>query len=112
MSGSVALIVRPATPADAAALVDIYRPYVEATVVSFEATTPSVAEFTTRIEKVLSKWQWLVAEHEGVTVGYAYGSPIVNEPHISGRWRYRLTSTLPTTAKELAGRSMGACLRI
>lgn len=68
------LIIRQALPNDAQALSDIYRPYVETTAVSFEAVAPSVTEFTGRIAKALSKWQWLVAERDGVVVGYAYGS--------------------------------------
>jgi L-amino acid N-acyltransferase YncA len=37
--------IRPATETDAIALLAIYRPFVEASVVSFETVTPSVEEF-------------------------------------------------------------------
>ena len=68
------LIIRSAVEADAAALLAIYRPFVESTAVSFETVVPTVEEFATRIAKALTGWQWLVAEQEGQCIGYAYGS--------------------------------------
>jgi L-amino acid N-acyltransferase YncA len=41
--------VRAASAADAAACVDIYRPYVRGTVISFETAVPSVEEMAGRI---------------------------------------------------------------
>ena len=67
--------IRPATPDDAASLLEIYRPYVEGTAVSFETETPSVQAFADRIDKALNGWAWLVAEEDGQCVGYAYGGP-------------------------------------
>lgn len=66
--------IRPATVADAPALVELYRPYVEQTAVSFETECPGVDAFATRIAKVLTKWDWIVAEVEGRCAGYAYGT--------------------------------------
>jgi L-amino acid N-acyltransferase YncA len=66
--------IRTATEADAAALLAIYRPFVESTAVSFETVAPTVEEFAARIDKVLAGWQWLVAIRDGQCVGYAYGS--------------------------------------
>ena len=66
--------IRPATEADAAALLAIYRPFVEASAASFEAIVPTVEEFAARIRKALTGWQWLVAEEDGQSIGYAYGS--------------------------------------
>ena len=66
--------IRPARISDAEALLAIYAPFVEHTSVSFETAPPSVDEFAHRIEKVLGRWQWLVAEDDGRCVGYAYGS--------------------------------------
>lgn len=67
------LTIRQATEADAAALLRIYAPYIEATPVSFETVVPDVGEFAARISKSLSRWQYLVAERDGVVAGYAYG---------------------------------------
>jgi len=68
------LKIRQATEADTPAVLAIYAPYIESTPVSFETAVPAVEEFAGRIAKSLSKWQWLVAERDGVIAGYAYGS--------------------------------------
>jgi phosphinothricin acetyltransferase len=67
-------VIRPATVADAPALLAIYRPYVERTAVSFETEPPTVEQFAARIAKSLEGWAWLVAEVDGVCAGYAYGT--------------------------------------
>jgi phosphinothricin acetyltransferase len=69
------LTIRTATESDAAELLEIYRPHIEDSVVSFETTVPSVAEFAERIVEYASRWSWLVAEEDGRCAGYAYGSP-------------------------------------
>ncbi len=67
------MIVRDAdAQRDAAACAAIYAPYVSDSVASFEARPPSAAEMMGRITAAHA---WLLAEHEGVVVGYAYGSP-------------------------------------
>jgi len=66
--------IRQATPADAPALLEIYRPYVESTAVSFELLTPTIEEFADRITKALAGWEWLVAELEDRCIGYAYAT--------------------------------------
>lgn len=72
------ITIRTADPDnDAAALVEIYRPYVEKTAISFEYTTPSVEEFRERMKRTLEKYPYLVAESDGKIVGYVYVSPFV-----------------------------------
>jgi len=67
------MIIRNADPQrDAAPCAAIYGPYVSDSVASFEARPPSVEEVAVRIGAAHA---WVVAEHEGVTLGYAYGSP-------------------------------------
>jgi phosphinothricin acetyltransferase len=68
------LLIRPATEADAPSLLAIYGPSVEATATSFETVVPTVEEFAARISRALAGWQWLVAECNGQSFGYAYGS--------------------------------------
>lgn len=65
-------IIRVAEIEDAETLLEIYKPYVENTVITFEYEVPSVEEFEKRIEKVLKKYPYLVAELNGEIVGYAY----------------------------------------
>ncbi len=59
---------------DAVVLVAIYAPYVEKTAITFKYDVPSVEEFFGRIEKTLERYPYLVAEEEGVILGYAYAS--------------------------------------
>ena len=63
---------RPVKPCDAAALVEIYRPYVEVRTASLEYDTPSVAEFTRRIETISAEFPYIVCELDGRIIGYAY----------------------------------------
>lgn len=64
--------IRVATLEDAKTLVEIYTPYVEKTVITFEYEVPSVEEFKGRMAHVLEKHPYLVAERDGEIVGYAY----------------------------------------
>ncbi len=66
--------IRQARHADAAAMLAIYRPFIEHTVVSFETEVPSVQEFAERVEATQRAHEWLVAELDGAVLGYAYGS--------------------------------------
>lgn len=69
--------IRAARADDAAALLEIYAPYVEETAISFECETPTVEQFRERIEKTLKKYPYLVAGLDGKPVGYAYTGPFV-----------------------------------
>ena len=66
--------IRLITAGDAEATLNIYRPYVENTIISFEYEVPSLEEWQSRIATNTAKYPWLVCEHEGNIVGYAYGS--------------------------------------
>jgi L-amino acid N-acyltransferase YncA len=64
------MIVRYADPQrDGAACAAIYGPYVSGSVVSFEALPLTVEEMSSRIS---AAYAWVIAEREGVTLGYAY----------------------------------------
>ncbi|MCG8434606.1 MAG: N-acetyltransferase family protein [Gammaproteobacteria bacterium] len=73
---STALLIRPALETDAAALLEIYRHYVENTAISFEMQVPGVEEFKARIAKVIVDKSWLIAETNGVCTGYAYATSL------------------------------------
>lgn len=66
--------LRPATEADAAALLDIYAHYVRHTAITFEWEVPTLDDFAQRIRSITAHYPYLVAEHDGVPVGYAYAS--------------------------------------
>ena len=60
---------------DAAALLDIYRPYVEETAITFEYEVPSLEEFTERIKSISAKYPYIKAvDDNGSILGYAYAA--------------------------------------
>ncbi len=63
--------IRFATPADGAVLLSIYAPYID-TPITFECTSPTVPEFTRRIEAITREYPYLVYEEEGRPIGFAY----------------------------------------
>ena len=67
-------VVRAAGTADAAAIADVYRPYVTGSVASFETVPPDAAEMAQRLV-TRPRLPWLAAERDGVVVGYAYAAP-------------------------------------
>ena len=69
------LTIRAATPEDAAALLEIYAPYVEKTAVTFEYAVPSAEEFAGRIARTLERYPYLIAMAEGQIMGYACAGP-------------------------------------
>lgn len=58
---------------DAETVLAIYAPYILNSNISFEYEVPSLDEFKHRIETVTKDYPWLVCEHEGGIIGYAYG---------------------------------------
>jgi phosphinothricin acetyltransferase len=65
--------IRLADPArDAHRVAEIYRPAVELTIASFEEAAPDPIEMARRMRATLERTPWLVAEADGLVVGYAY----------------------------------------
>lgn len=71
--------VRPVTSADAAAIADIYNPYIDDTIITFETVRVDAPEIARRIAETTANYPYLVAELGGEVVAYAYGT----------RWRAR-----------------------
>lgn len=69
--------IRAVTPDDARQLLDIYRPYVEKTAITFEYDVPTLEEFQNRIHKTLQHYPYIAAEKDGELLGYAYTGPFV-----------------------------------
>lgn len=98
-------VIRPATERDAAALLAIYRPFVESTAVSFETVSPTVEEFAARIAKVSAGWRWLVAEQGGRCVGYAYAS--AHRERSAYRWSVEVSAYVgPAHHRQGVGRAL------
>jgi L-amino acid N-acyltransferase YncA len=66
--------IRPITLNDAKATLEIYRPFVEKTIISFEYEAPSLAEWEERIKTNTNDYPWLVCAYKNEVIGYAYGS--------------------------------------
>lgn len=73
-SPSPSLSVRTASVSDAPALLAIYAPYVEKTAITFEYAVPTLEDFSGRISRTLARYPYLVAQRDGVIIGYAYAS--------------------------------------
>jgi L-amino acid N-acyltransferase YncA len=69
--GSAATI-RLATERDAEQIATIYAPNVTDSIISFELEPPTAEEMRNRIEGTLQRYPWLVCEHQGQVLGYAY----------------------------------------
>lgn len=57
---------------DALATLDIYKPYVQNTGVSFEYEPPTLEEWQTRIKTYTINYPWLVCEYNNQIIGYTY----------------------------------------
>ncbi len=68
----MSVTIRMASSADGARCAEIYRPAVEATAISFETEAPDEVEMCRRIADTCRVHPWLVCEHRGTVIGYAY----------------------------------------
>ena len=91
--------LRIATIQDAAALLDIYAPYVENTAITFEYTVPSVQEFEQRISNTLQTYPYLVAEIDNEIVGYTYAS--LFRERCAYQWAVEVSIYVKKTAKKM-----------
>src|SRR3954452_877812 len=98
--------VRAAREHDAAAIAEIYRPYVAESYVSFETEPPDAVKIARRIAEGGDLYPWLAAEDEGGSLaGYAYASPF------RPRAAYRFTVETTVYVRDGAhGRGIGGAL--
>ncbi|SEQ29796.1 GNAT family N-acetyltransferase [Microlunatus flavus] len=101
----MSLHVRPATVRDAAGCAEVYAPYVLGTAVSFETEPPDPAAMAGRIEAAQASHAWLVAEDDGVLLGYAYAGPYRSRP--AYRWTAEVSVYVAAGAH---GRGVGRAL--
>ena len=96
------ITIRSATTDDAARLLEIYSYYVTDTAITFECTVPTLDDFTNRIRRTKKNYPYLVAEVDGLIVGYAYAGSFV------GREAYRFSAELTIYLdKNFRGRGVG-----
>ena len=70
------LSFRFATENDAEKILEIYKPYVENTTITFEYNVPTIEEFRERIREILKDYPYIVCEYGNEIVGYAYAHRI------------------------------------
>lgn len=90
---------------DAAAILDIYRYYIENTVVTFEVETPALHDFEKRVESISSVYPYIICRKQGALLAYAY----------SGRQMERAAYKWNATAsiyvdRNYVGRGLGTVL--
>lgn len=99
------MMIRSVQLADAKTIRDIYQPYVTDTAITFEVDVPTVQEFEKRITQTLAHFPYLVAEEEGVVVGYAYASTYYARAAYD--WTVELSIYI---SKEARGKGIGSAL--
>ena len=70
------LVFRFAAENDAEKILEIYKPYVENTTITFEYNVPTIEEFRERIRGILKDYPYIVCEYGNEIVGYAYAQRI------------------------------------
>lgn len=66
--------IRLASQEDAGTIREIYAPFCESSIISFESTAPSTLDIANRVRNLAEIFPWLVLETDGVIAGYAYAS--------------------------------------
>lgn len=99
-------LLRPAVSSDIPAITAIYGPNVREGVASFEYEAPDEAEMARRHEAIVAGgYPYLVAEIDGVVVGYAYASTYRSRPG----YRYSVENSV-YVAPEAHGKGVGKAL--
>ena len=100
------MIFREAKKDDAAAIVAIYNHFIVNTAITFEEQAITPSDMAQRIADVQhGDLPWLVAEHDGVVVGYAYAT----KWRVRHAYRYSVESTV-YLAPSHAGKGIGTLL--
>ncbi|MEW1842048.1 N-acetyltransferase family protein [Nonomuraea angiospora] len=99
-------VIRPAVLADLDAVAEIYAYYVSRTVITFEETPPTVAEWRQRLDDLAGRGlPFLVADLDGEVAGYAYAGPWRPKP----AYRHTVEDSI-YLAPDQTGRGLGGML--
>ena len=102
-------LIRLATEHDAGQLQAIYAPNVRDTAISFELVPPTVDEMRQRIRKTLEQLPWVVCEHQGEVLGYAYAS--VHRDRAAYQWSVDVSVYIhPPSRRSGVGRAVYSSL--
>ena len=97
--------IRLSAPQDAAALLDIYTPYITDTAVTFEYDVPTAEEFAARVREISAWYPYLVCERAGEIAGYAYAHRL--RERAAYDWAAELSVYL---ARGMQGKGLGTML--
>ena len=96
-------------PGDASAITEIYRPYVEDSIVSWEYKAPEEDDFLKKIRNWSNQYPWLICEYDGQVVGYAYANE--HRDRIGYQWAVEASIYVhPDFRKKSIARSMYTAL--
>ena len=99
-------MIRPANTADSEAMVAIYNHYIRHSAATFEEEDLSAGDMSARLQKVNALGlPWLVAEEQGVLIGYAYA----NQWRERSAYRFSVESTI-YLSHEVTGGGRGSKL--
>ena len=82
--------IRLARDGDVDAIVEIYRPIVESTTISFETSVPDHEEMARRVHDTLQSYPWLICELDGHVAGYAYAA----RHRVRGAYRWSVDTSV------------------
>lgn len=95
-------MIRAATVQDVPRILEIYKPYILNTAITFEYEVPDIEAFKQRFLSISKDHPWLVWEEHGVVLGYAYAEkPFVRAAY---QWAADLAIYL---APEAQGKGIG-----
>lgn len=99
-------MIRSATPEDAAAMINIYNPYVLASTVTFEEQAVTELQMAERIAQIQQEGlPWFVYLEQGEIIGYAYAS----KWRVRSAYRFSVESTV-YLQQGFSGRGFGSQL--
>lgn len=82
-------LVRFVRETDAEKILEIYRPYILESAITFEEEVPALEEFRDRIRNISEEYPYLVCESNGSVTAYAYASRY--QKRASYRWNVELS---------------------
>jgi phosphinothricin acetyltransferase len=99
------LRILPPTSADVPLMLEIYRPFVENSAVSFELELPTLQIFNERVLGIHSRYPFMVLKNNTSVLGYAYASTHRERP--AYRWAVETSIYLAESAR---GQGLGKIL--
>ncbi len=99
------MMIRDIEKRDYQRCMEIYNWYIQNTPYTLENEAHTVESFSERVERIKTRYPYIVCEDEGRVMGYAYLDPF------GTRWGYRYTADLAIYVdKNFTGRGMGSIL--